>query len=315
MKFSDPTLIDCHYIYPQFAGAYLVTDLDRAFFVDNNTSHAVPFLLKELNRQGMDPSQVEYLIITHVHLDHAGGSSALLEACPQAKILAHPKAAQHIIDPSKLIRSARQVYGDKHFEALYGKIKPIPTERVRVISDGEEIQFGTRCLRFFYTRGHANHHLCIMDSGDSGSGGVFTGDAFGVAYPALQRNGLLIFPSTSPTDFDPVEANISLQKIVDSGAKRAFLTHFGEITAIQEAAQQMLRHLEFHEELLNRAIQGSIQPGESLESFCLQEVTQYFKNVLEKQGLASDSDAWKILTPDIQLNAAGIAWVAKKRLL
>ena len=160
--------------------------------------------MEVLKKEGLKPEDVQYLIITHVHLDHAGGSSALLKACPNAVLLAHPRAATHIIDPTKLIKSARLVYGESAFEKLYGEIEPVASARVRVMNDGETVQFGSRNLHFFYTRGHANHHFCILDSG---SEGIFTGDSFGLAYPALQKNGLLIIPSTSPTDFNPDEAS------------------------------------------------------------------------------------------------------------
>ena len=182
-----------------------MVEKDQAAFVDTNTTHSVPLLIEKLRTLGLSPEAVSYLIITHVHLDHAGGASALLKLCPNATLLAHPKAARHMIDPSKLVTSAKKVYGEAQFDQLYGAIDSIPKERVQVIEDGEVIAFGTRTFQFFYTRGHANHHFCIWDSA---SNGVFTGDSFGLAYPALQKRGLFIFPSTSPTDFDPDEARL-----------------------------------------------------------------------------------------------------------
>lgn len=313
---SLPQLIDCEYVYPKYAVAYLLTELEKesriGLFVENNTTHAVPLLLKTLKEQGLEPEQVLYLIITHVHLDHAGGSSALIQACPNATLLAHPRAARHIIDPSKLVQSASQVYGEENFKKLYGQIHPIPSQRVRTVEDGEEIRFGSRTLRFIHTRGHANHHFCIYDSG---SEGIFTGDSFGIAYPALQKNGLFIFPSSSPTDFDPIEARLSIQKIVDSGAKRAFLTHFGEVSHLKKAADQLLARLDFHEELLGRAKARNASAESSTSSlveYCKDELKKYFSDELMKSGMGSDHYAWQILASDIELNAAGIAYVAQK---
>jgi glyoxylase-like metal-dependent hydrolase (beta-lactamase superfamily II) len=149
--------IDCDYIRPNFAAAYLLREGNRAAFIDNNTAHSVPLLLKALENSGLTPEQVDYVIITHVHLDHAGGSSALMKACPNAKLLAHPRAVPHVVDPRRLIAGARAVYGDETFEKLYGVIEPIAAERVRAVNDGEAIIWGAKMLRFFHTRGHANH--------------------------------------------------------------------------------------------------------------------------------------------------------------
>src|SRR4051812_2894369 len=115
---SSVTTIDCNYLAPEFAASYLLHQDGQAAFVDNNTAHAVPLLLAQLRREGLAPEQVAYVIITHVHLDHAGGTSVLMKACPNATLLAHPRATKHIIDPAKLVASARKVYGDALFEKL-----------------------------------------------------------------------------------------------------------------------------------------------------------------------------------------------------
>lgn len=163
--------IDCDYLFPQYAASYLLIEGDRAAFIENNTVHAVPRLLSALKQAGLTPEQVEYVVITHVHLDHAGGSAALMQACPGATLLAHPRAARHVKDPSRLIAGARAVYGDARFEALYGKIDPVPAERVREMGDEEILRWRGREWTFLHTRGHANHHFCIYDSALKG---VFT---------------------------------------------------------------------------------------------------------------------------------------------
>jgi glyoxylase-like metal-dependent hydrolase (beta-lactamase superfamily II) len=303
-----PITIDCHYLQPQVAAAYLLVENDEAVFVETNTTHAVPYLLDALRKQNLSPDQVKYLIITHVHLDHAGGASALMQACPNAVLLAHPRAAIHMVDPTKLVRSARAVYGDENFTQLYGEINPVDAKRVRSMQDGETISFGSRELNFFYTRGHANHHFCILDSI---SEGVFSGDAFGLAYPALQKRGLFIFPSTTPTDFDPAEARLSIQKILTSGARRVFLTHFGEVDELEDAAGQLMEHLDFSEGLLHQLVKSTLADDE-LVNFCENKLREYFAGVLEEKGLAGDSEVWELLKLDLDLNAAGIAFAAKK---
>lgn len=311
--------IDCDYVYPRFAASFLMTEgvgaNREALFVENNTAHSVPRLLAELNKQNVKPEQVKYLIITHVHLDHAGGSQALMSACPNATLLAHPRAAPHVIDPSKLVASARKVYGDAEFSRLYGEIGPIDASRVKAIEDGTELKFGEQTLRFIHTRGHANHHFCVLTSSAQGPDAIFTGDAFGLAYPDLQKHGLFILPSTSPTDFDPIEARKSIEKIVKTGAKRAFLTHFGEITQLQEAARALNAYLDEVEPFYRKIIETDA--GERSDADLAQEGTHLIRTYLEKmyrsRGGVPDSKFWDILKMDIELNSSGMVFAAKKK--
>jgi glyoxylase-like metal-dependent hydrolase (beta-lactamase superfamily II) len=305
------TTIDCHYLdRPEFAAAYLLVDGDEAAFIDNNTHHALPRLLAALAGTGLAAEQVRYLIITHVHLDHAGGTSALAQACPQATVLAHPRAARHVIDPDKLIASAKSVYGEDEFRRLYGEIEPVDKDRVQSIEDGEKVTLGQRELEFLHTRGHANHHFCIADAA---SGSVFTGDAFGLIYPALQRQGCFAFPSTSPTDFDGELARASIRRITGLSPERVYPTHYGEVVAVDAAAAQLIRHLEYAERLMLEA-EVSDTADEALQSYIEPRLRSYFNGLLDGHGsLSSEPATWNLLALDIELNAQGLAFVAAKR--
>ncbi len=305
---DKPITIDCEYLQPEFAAAYLLVEGDEAAFVETNTAYALPRLLEALSKAGRRPEDVRWVIVTHVHLDHAGGASAVMKACPNATLLAHPRAARHLIDPSRLVASAKQVYGDEPFRKLYGDIEPIPAERVRIMEDEETLRWGSRTLRFLHTRGHANHHFVVHDSA---SGGVFTGDAFGLRYPMLQGRGLFVLPTTSPTDFDPDEAKRSVRRIAEA-ASSVFLTHFGEVTEIEDAAGQLLRHLEFSGELLDRAVARS-ESGKELIAFCEAALREHYNRELAARGLELDQKGWELLDMDLDLNAQGIALVAEKR--
>lgn len=296
-------VIDCQHLRPQFSASFLLIENNRAIFIENNTAHALPYLLEALHQNGLKPDAVDYLIITHVHLDHAGGTSALLKYCPNAKVLAHPKAAKRVIDPSRLVESAQKVYGIEKFNEIYGKISPVPSDRVRSLSDNEELLWQGRQLKFFYTLGHASHHLCIWDkSADA----VFTGDSFGLLYPALQSRGLFIFPSTSPIDFDPTEAKKSLQKITDCQSKELFLTHFGELTQIHEAQEQLNEHLDFHASLLQELKDKSTEASHAIE-YCKHALKSYVENFFKSRFKTQISaEHMEILKIDIDLNAQGI---------
>ena len=301
--------IDCEYTLPRYACAYLLIEEGRAAFVENNTVHAVPKMLAALERHGLGPEAVDLCIITHVHLDHAGGSSALMKACPSATLVAHPRAAPHVIDPSKLVRSAEAVYGADRFRELYGVIEPIPEARVRVMDDGETLDFAGRTLRFLHTRGHANHHFVVHDPE---AGVVFTGDAFGIAYPDQQAHGVFAFPSTSPTDFDGPLARAAVDRILETGAETAYLTHFGGVTALETIAEQLKRTLEFSEDLMHEAAASDV-PDEALEARIAPELKKHFETRMAESGVERTDEQWGRLAMDVDLNAQGLAFAAAKK--
>ena len=299
------TTIDCEYVSPGLAAAYLRVQGDEAAFIETNTTHAVPLLLAALGAQQLDPAQVRYVIVTHVHLDHAGGASALMRACPSATLLAHPRAARHLIDPTKLVASARAVYGAERFDALYGAIEPIDAARVRSLDDGAEVALGDATLRFIHTRGHANHHFVVHDPARDT---VFTGDTFGLVYPLLQRAGRFAFPSTSPTDFDGQAALESVDRVLALGTRSACLTHFGEVDDLAFIAEQLRGWLRLSETLVGEAVGRS-----DAEAFIHARLEAALLKSAEERGLVLDSADHELLAFDLSLNAQGLAFAASKR--
>lgn len=297
--------IDCDYLFPRYAAAFLLVEGRKAAFIENNTTHSVPKLMKALAEQGLQPADVEYVVITHVHLDHAGGSSALMKLCPNATLLAHPRAARHIKDPSRLIAGAKAVYGEERFSALYGEIEPVAPERVKEMQDGEALAWGNRQWEFFHTRGHANHHFCLWDSSLRAT---FTGDSFGIGYPDLQTAGRFIFPSTSPTDFDADEALKSVARVASLPGDRAFLTHFGEVRGIKECAAQLVDWIQASERWRKEAM---TRPEAERLGFLQAEIDARFRRELTARGLDSPAN-WELLKLDRELNAAGLAHAAAK---
>src|SRR5260370_20163689 len=171
--------IDCD-ILPKFTAAYLRVAGDECAFIETHTPHAVPKLLSELVARGRRPEDVRWVVVTHAYLDHASGASALFAKCPNATLLAHPRAARHLIDPSKLVESATKVYGSERFAKLYGSIDPIPRERVLALDDGASFELGGATLRVVHTAGPAKHHF-VVDHPATGT--AFTGDTSGPVYP------------------------------------------------------------------------------------------------------------------------------------
>lgn len=301
--------IDCHYVKPLLACAYIMVEGDDVAFVENNTSLAHPLLMAGLAELGLHREQVKYIIITHVHLDHAGGTGLLAKECPQAQVLAHPAAARHMIDPSRLIASSIKVYGEGNFRRLYGDVLPVPEHRVRTMEDNESLAFGSRLLRFLHTRGHANHHFCVHDSR---SNGVFTGDSFGIAYPILQSTGPFIYPTSTPTDFDPAEAFKTLTRIRETGCSRLYLTHFGEFAHLAEGEKQMREGLVVLEGLLDEATASS-EPDDVLVPRLSAAIMGWMEGHAAARSVSVSNEAREMMKLDAELNAQGIVVAAHRR--
>lgn len=308
LQIDSIKVIDGHYYKDGLACSYLMLENGKGAVIETNTNFSVPYILKEIEKSNLTPDDIEYIIITHVHLDHAGGAGKLMEICKNATLLAHPKAGRHVIDPSRLVQSSIQVYGEENFKKLYGDIIPVPEHRVKIMEDGEELQFGSRKLKFIYTKGHANHHFVIHDSK---SNGVFTGDSFGIAYPILQDNGLFIYPTTTPTDFDPIEAKISIDKILNTNCDKVFLTHFGMITDLNNAKSQLLEGINYSENLLKWCIESPYSEQDKF-NHVKQQLTEYFKQKLKTYNLESTEERWVLINFDIELNTMGIVFSAKR---
>lgn len=304
------TTIDCHYVKEKIAAAYLLHCGDKACFIDNNTNYAVPAIMQALATTKYKPEQVEYIIITHVHLDHAGGTGLLLKECPNAKVVAHPRAAPHIIDPSRLVKSAQSVYGEENFRKLYGTIVPVPAERVLIPADGETLTVGDTELKFIYTRGHANHHFVIVDKKTKS---VFTGDSFGIAYPMLQRGSTpFLFPSTSPTDFDAAEARKSFDLILHSGATQAYPTHFGVFNDLAGGHKMLNEYMNEVEQLFNRLVAAPANTPDVDYQLAHDAWRNLFERELAQRGINLSAEQYTMLELDIDLNAQGIAFAAQR---
>lgn len=305
---SEPRLvtIDADYVMPGFACCYLRVQGDEAAFIETNTSHAVPKLLDALRGQGLEREQVRWIIVTHVHLDHAGGAATLLRECPNATIVAHPRAARHLVDPSRLVASAQAVYGEEIFRKLYGAIPPAPAERVRAMDDGESLALGGAELRFLHTRGHANHHFVVHDPARET---VYTGDAFGLAYPYLQRSGRFAFASTSPTDFHAEEARRSVDRILALETRTACLTHFGELDELPTIAGQLHRWIDVSDSLLQEV--ASVEEGER-ERFLFDALWREMERAAHERGLTLGREDRELLSLDLRLNAQGLLFAATR---
>jgi glyoxylase-like metal-dependent hydrolase (beta-lactamase superfamily II) len=229
--------IDTDYVRPRLDASHLIVDDGRAAFVDTGTNHSVPNLLAALADRGLEAGDVEYILLTHVHLDHAGGAGLLARALPRAKVLVHPRGAGHIIDPAKLIAGTKAVYGEAQYRDLYGDILPIDKQRVVVVDEGHRVQLGRRTLEFMHTPGHALHHVCIIDHAVRG---IFTGDTFGLSYREFDTpRGAFIMATTTPTHFDPDQLHHSVDRLLAFEPSAMYLTHYSRVDQVQRLGVEL----------------------------------------------------------------------------
>jgi len=292
--------IDTEYVRPMLDASHLIVHGGKAAFVDTGTSHSVPGLLKAMADRGVSPEQVEFVFLTHVHLDHAGGAGALMQALPRATAVVHPRGARHLAQPDKLIAGTRAVYGDEAFERMYGDILPIPEARLHVPQDGETLDLAGRPMTCMYTEGHARHHYCLVDSAFQG---VFTGDSFGVSYRELDTAaGPFVFPTTTPVHFDPEPAHQAVDRIMAQDPRFLFLTHFGRVPASQALARQMHQSLEAFVALALRRRNDPARTRSMQE-----DMFALLDEQLSRHGYAGDiAERHSLLDDDIALNVQGL---------
>ncbi|HEY1958314.1 MAG TPA: MBL fold metallo-hydrolase [Polyangiaceae bacterium] len=289
-------------VRPEFTACYLRVAGDECAFIEAHTSHATPRLLAALADHGKKPEDVRWIVVTHAHLDHAAGASALVEACPNATLLAHPRAARHLIDPSKLVASATAVYGAERFAKLYGTIRPIPKERVRTLEDGETFALGDATLRVLHTTGHANHHFVVDDPAIET---VFTGDTFGLVHPPLQKFGRFALPSTSPTNFDAAAAKDSLARVLALGERFVAPTHFDAWEDSKVIAAQLDRFLD----RAARWVDEAAKSGDTTDAMT-KALSKKWRDAIVEEAPKFGATEMEFLSLDMELNGQGLAVAA-----
>jgi glyoxylase-like metal-dependent hydrolase (beta-lactamase superfamily II) len=229
--------IDTGFIRPRYDAAYLVVSDGRAAFIDTGTNHALPRHLAALDALGLPCSAVDFVLPTHVHLDHAGGAGALMRELPNATLAIHPRGERHMVDPTALYEGALAVYGAEVMERDYGRLVPVPAERVRVLRDGDSVSIGSRTLVAADTPGHARHHHCYWDEA---SRGWFTGDTFGISLREFDRGGAWLGPSIVPSQFDPEALRASIARLLARDPACVYVTHYGRVVDPAALAPSML---------------------------------------------------------------------------
>ena len=283
-------------------GTYVIADRNITL-VETSASPSISHILKGLNDSGIALEDIAYIILTHIHLDHAGGAGLFLQHCPNAKVIVHPKGARHLEDPSRLIAGAKEVYRED-FDKLFNPIIPIPHDRIIIKDDKGSLQTSDTCtLTFYDTPGHANHHFSIFDPI---SKGMFSGDTVGVYYCELEQDGIEFYlPSTSPNQFNP-EAMLAAADLYERlDVKRIYFGHYGVSENPKEVYKQLRYWLPIFVETAETAFKEYMTFREQVAA----TATNIFDKVtahLTTMGVTMDHPVFEILRLDLEVCAMGL---------
>ena len=299
--------IDTGYHRPRFDAVYLLVDAGRAAFFDTGTNPTVPRLLAALDALGLRRDAVDWVIPSHVHLDHAGGAGALMRELPAARLLLHPRGVRHMADPTALQQAVLEIYGAETVARDYGTLVPVDAARITPTEDGMVVPLGARPLEFAHMAGHALHHHCLWDER---SRGWFTGDTFGVSYREFDTaRGPWMLLSSTPVQFDPPALRASVQRLLARQPRWMHLTHFGRLGDIAPLGEQVLRAIDRMVEL-GRAT----PPGPDREQRLRDRLQRQYQDEARAHGcVLGNAAVAAALDMDIRLNAQGLLiWLERQ---
>ena len=292
---------DAGYIRPQLAAIHLIVEQGRVVVVDTASQACLPRTLAALQQLELTPASVDYVFLTHVHLDHAGGAGAMMQVFPEARLIVHPRGARHMADPTKLFAAVREVYGAAEADALYGQPQPIATERIIEAGDGFCFRLAGRELSALETPGHARHHLCLHDPR---SRSLFTGDIFGLSFRELDAAGRAsMIPTTTPTQFEPEVMHHSVDRILALAPEALYLTHFSQVREAARLGSDLHRLLDAHVAVAERERAS----GPEREARILAGLWELMAQEADRQQWPLPATEWReVLRMDVELNAQGL---------
>jgi glyoxylase-like metal-dependent hydrolase (beta-lactamase superfamily II) len=302
------TAVDTEYIRPGLAAAHIFQHGGGAAFVDVGTNYSVPHLLAALQELAIAPADVDYVFITHVHLDHAGGAGRLLQSLPAAQLVVHPRGAPHLIDPAKLIAASKVVYGEELYRQLYGELVPVAAERVITTADGQHFELRGRPLQVLHTPGHALHHYCLVDLEHHN---LFTGDTFGLSYRELDTaQGAFGVPTTTPSQFDPAQLVASIDRLMATEPRAAYLMHYSRVTGLPAIAASLKAQIP---ELAAMAVRHADAADPYAAIYA--DMRALWIRLAARHGLAEPAASVdEYLSKDLDLNTQGlISWLQRQR--
>ncbi len=298
---NDIYTVDALYLRPQLAAVHLIKENERVALVDTGTNDSLPRVMGALDELGISIEQVDYILLTHIHLDHAGGAGLMMQRFPNARLVVHPRGVRHMIDPSRLIEGATAVYGKEEMSRLYGDVLPIDAARIIDATHDLRLDLAGRPLHILDTPGHARHHVCVRDER---TGHVFTGDAFGLAYPEFNVAGRqFVYPATTPVQFEPDEMHASIDLLMSFSPGALYLTHFGQVRDVAGTAREMHRLIDAYVEIARQHTDAGQVRHELIRSALAKLMV---KEIAAIGCLLPPEKVWALLHHDIEINAQGL---------
>lgn len=275
---ADTALLDLmHMENPEMIAAYLLEDEAGVAVVDPGPTSTIGTLRAKLEQRGVSIKDIHTILLTHIHIDHAGGTGVLVRENPSIRVFVHERGAPHLIDPSRLVQSARRLYGSE-MDHMWGEILAAPAGNVHPLRGGEELTIGNRRLEVVYTPGHASHHVSYFDLSN---GMAFVGDTGGIR---LSQHGYVL-PPTPPPDIDLVCWRNSLKTISQRKPERILLTHFGPVKDADEHLLQLQQRLEEWSQLARSSLKSDDDDSERASSFVKHVATELRQLLPEKEAI------------------------------
>lgn len=277
----------------QVTSAYLLR-ADEPALVETGPTTSVEAVVEGLVALGMGPQDLAHVVVTHIHLDHAGGVGRLVRRFPRATVWVHERGARHLADPAKLVASAARVYGEERLARLFGPVDPVPPGRLRSVEGGDRIPLGGRTLEVLYTPGHASHHVALVDSE---TGAVFTGDALGIHLPDVG----VLRPATPPPDVDVELAVRSIEAIRARTRSVLLFSHYGPVEEVDELCRIAVTRLRRWAGIVRDALAEDADL-DAVAAILAERTRSDFDAAQDPSGL----ERYEILA-DMRMNAAGLA--------
>jgi glyoxylase-like metal-dependent hydrolase (beta-lactamase superfamily II) len=280
--------------------AYLIRAEEPAL-IETGPTTSLEAVTEGLTSIGLEPDDLRHIVVTHIHLDHAGGVGRLATRFSRANVWVHERGAPHLADPTKLVASAARLYGEERLHTLFGPVDPVAADRLRSVEEGSVISLGDRHLAVMYTPGHASHHVALVDSA---SGALFTGDALGIHLPEAG----VLRPATPPPDIDVDLGLQSIQRIADRAESVLLFSHFGPVREVAELCSIAAGRLRKWADVVREALE---------ETDDLDRITELLDRRTADEFEAPRRDSvdlspYEILS-SMEMNAAGLIRYWKKR--
>ena len=297
--------VDAEYVRPKHAAIHLILENGRVAFVDTGCNDSIPNALRALDELGVSVDSVDYVMLSHIHLDHAGGAGTMMKLFPNARLVVHPRGAWHMAKPARLMESVATVYGIEETRRLYGEVLPIDASRIIEATHETSIDLAGRKLLCLDAPGHAKHHIAIVDSK---SGHIFSGDIFGLSYPELDTDGRqFVFPTTTPVQFVPQAMHASIEMLMSYRPQAIYLTHFGQTCDVAGKALDLHRMIDAHVAIALREKKAGAERHArirvGLDELLLEETKRFGCRL-------ADADVLKVFDADLELNTQGlVVWL------